>query len=77
MPHCMMLWPIIFKKVVGILICLCHIGFTINPFTEGRPIDPQMMALTSTTFLGGRFTRQQIADVHETVALFPNDSRRA
>ena len=26
-------------------------------------MNPQMMALTSTTFLGRRFTRQQIADV--------------
>ena len=39
-------------------------------------MDPQMIALKSTPFLGRRFTRQQIADVQETVALFPNDSRR-
>ena len=33
------------------------------------------MALKSTTFLGRRFTQQQLADVPETVDLFPNDRR--
>ena len=38
-------------------------------------MDPRIAALTSTTFLGRRFTRRQIADIAETVELFPNDSR--
>ena len=38
-------------------------------------MDPKMMALKSTTFLARRFTRQQLADVQETVELFPNDRR--
>ena len=38
-------------------------------------MDPKIIALKSTTFLGRRFTRQQLADVQETVELFPNDSR--
>ena len=38
-------------------------------------MDPRITALKSTTFLGRRFTRRQIADIQETVELFPNDSR--
>ena len=38
-------------------------------------MDPRIAALKSTTFLGRRFTRRQIADIRETVELFPNDSR--
>lgn len=38
-------------------------------------MDPRIEALKSTTFLGRRFTRRQIADIQETVAMFPNDSR--
>ena len=38
-------------------------------------MDPRIAALKSTTFLGRRFTRRQIADIAETVELFPNDSR--
>ena len=38
-------------------------------------MDPRIEALKSTTFLGRRFTRHQIADIQETVAMFPNDSR--
>ena len=34
-------------------------------------MDPKIIALKSTTFLGRRFTRQQLADVQETVELFP------
>ena len=39
-------------------------------------MDPRIAALKSTTFLGRRFTRRQIADIQETVGLFPNDSRK-
>ncbi|MCY4460148.1 MAG: DUF4338 domain-containing protein [Albidovulum sp.] len=38
-------------------------------------MDPRIAALKSTTFLGKRLKRRQIADIQETVALFPNDSR--
>ena len=38
-------------------------------------MDPRIAALKSTTFLGRRLTRRQIADIRETVELFPNDSR--
>ena len=38
-------------------------------------MDPRIAALKSTTFLGRRFTRRQIADIRETVGMFPNDSR--
>ncbi len=38
-------------------------------------MDPRITDLRSTTFSGRRLTRRQIADVQETVALFPNDSR--
>ena len=38
-------------------------------------MDPRIAALESTTFLGRRLTRRQIADIQETVELFPNDSR--
>ena len=39
-------------------------------------LDPRIEALKSTTFSGRRLSRKQIADIQETVALFPNDSRR-
>ena len=39
-------------------------------------MDPRIAALKSTTFHGRRFTRRQIADIQETVELFPNDSRK-
>ena len=38
-------------------------------------MDPRIEALKSTTFSGRRLTRKQIADIRETVQLFPNDSR--
>ena len=38
-------------------------------------MDQRIVDLKSTTFSGRRLTRQQIADVQETIALFPNDSR--
>ena len=38
-------------------------------------MDPRIEALKSTTFLGRRFTRRQITDIQEIVALLPNDSR--
>ena len=38
-------------------------------------MDPKIKALKSTTFLGRRFTRRQIAEVQELVEIFPNDSR--
>ena len=39
-------------------------------------MDPRIENLETTTFLGKRLTRRQIAVMQETVALFPNDSRR-
>ena len=39
-------------------------------------MDQRIVDLKSTTLSGRRLTRQQIADVHETVALFPNDRRK-
>ena len=39
-------------------------------------MDPRIAALKSTTFSGRRLTRKQIADIRETVQLFPNDSRK-
>ena len=38
-------------------------------------MDQRIIDLTSTTFSGRRLNRQQIADIQETVELFPNDSR--
>ncbi len=38
-------------------------------------MDPRITDLKLTTFPGRRLTRRQIADVQETVALFPDDSR--
>ncbi len=38
-------------------------------------MDPRIEALKSTAFFGRRFTRRQIADIAETVAMLPNDSR--
>ena len=38
-------------------------------------MDPRIEALKSTTFLGWRFTRRQIAYLAETIELFPNSSR--
>ncbi len=38
-------------------------------------MDPRITDLRSTAFSGRRLTRRRIADVQETVALFPNDSR--
>ena len=38
-------------------------------------MDPRIAALKSTSFSGRRLTRQQIADVQETVTLLPNESR--
>lgn len=38
-------------------------------------MDPRITNLETTTFFGRRLTRRQIADIQETVALFPNDSR--
>ena len=38
-------------------------------------MDQRIVDLKSTTFSGRRLTRRQIADVKETVELFPNDSR--
>ena len=38
-------------------------------------IDPRIEQLKSTTFLGKRLTRRQIADIQETVGLFPKLSR--
>ncbi len=38
-------------------------------------MDPGIENLKSTTFFGRRLTRRQIADVQETVALFPALSR--
>ena len=38
-------------------------------------MDPRIERLETTTFFGRRFTRRQIADIQETVALFPDDSR--
>ena len=39
-------------------------------------MDPCIENLKSTTFFGKRLTRRQIADIQETVALFPGLSRR-
>lgn len=39
-------------------------------------MDPRIQNLKSTTFLGRRFSRQQLAGVQQTVALFPALSRR-
>ena len=38
-------------------------------------MDWRIADLKSTAFSGRRLTRRQIANVHETVARFPNDSR--
>jgi len=38
-------------------------------------MDPRIADLKSTTFQGRRLTRRQIADIQETVALFPRNSR--
>ena len=38
-------------------------------------MDQRIIDLKSTTFSGRRVNRQQIADIQETVGLFPNDSR--
>ena len=38
-------------------------------------MDPRIEALKSTSFSGRRLTRQQIADIQETVTLLPNESR--
>ncbi len=38
-------------------------------------MDPRITDLKLTTFPGRRLTRRQIADVQETVAPFPDDSR--
>ena len=38
-------------------------------------MDQRIADLKSTAFPGRRLTRRQIADVQETVELFPNDSR--
>ena len=38
-------------------------------------MDQRIIDLKSTTFSGRRLTRKQIADVQETVAMLPNDSR--
>ena len=38
-------------------------------FRERTATDPRIEALKSTTFLGRRFTRRQIADIRETVAM--------
>ena len=38
-------------------------------------MDQRIIDLESTTFSGRRLNRQQIADIQETVELFPNDSR--
>ena len=38
-------------------------------------MDQRITDLKSTTFSGRRLSRRRIADVQETVALFPNDSR--
>ncbi|MCY4242813.1 MAG: hypothetical protein OXD36_13865 [Rhodobacter sp.] len=38
-------------------------------------MDPRITNLKSTTFSGRRVNRQRIADIQETVGLFPNDSR--
>ena len=38
-------------------------------------MDQRIIALESSTFSGRRLNRQQIADIQETVALLPNDSR--
>ena len=38
-------------------------------------MDQRIVDLKSTTFSGRRLTRQQIADIQETIELFPNDSR--
>ena len=40
-----------------------------------QAMDQRIIALESTTFSGRRLNRRQIADVQETVALFPHDSR--
>ncbi len=38
-------------------------------------MDPLIGNLKSTTFFGRRFTRREISDIRETVALFPGNSR--
>ena len=38
-------------------------------------MDQRIIALESSTFSGRRLNRQQIADIQETVALLPDDSR--
>ena len=38
-------------------------------------IDPRVQRLKSTTFLGKRLTKRQIADIQETVSTFPKLSR--
>ncbi len=47
---------------------------SIRPAGSFQPWTREIAALKSTTFLGRRFTRRQIADIRETVELFPNDS---
>ena len=39
-------------------------------------VDPHIENLKSTTFFGRRFTRRQIAEVQQTVAMFPALSRK-
>ena len=43
--------------------------------TPSPAIDPRIQNLESTTFLGKRLTRRQIADIQETVGRFPQLSR--
>ena len=38
-------------------------------------MDPRITELRPPAFPGRRVNRRQIADIQETVALFPNDSR--
>ncbi len=38
-------------------------------------MDRRIIDLKPTTFSGRRVNRRQIADIQETVGLFPNDSR--
>ncbi len=42
----------------------------------GNPVDPRIENLKSTTFLGKRLTRRQIANIQDAVERFPALSRR-
>ncbi len=52
-----------------------HVRFESDCPAGSAATDPRTEALKSAAFFGRRFTRRQIADIAETVAMLPNDSR--